>query len=75
VLIVFDVGNSETTVGLFDGTQLVAHWRVTTDVGRTSDEFGLLLLGLLQSVGVAAAQVSASDRCRKRACAISRRRR
>ena len=60
MLIVFDVGNSETTVGLFDGTRLVAHWRVTTDVGRTSDEFGLLLLALLQSVGVAAEQVSAS---------------
>jgi len=60
VLIVFDVGNSETTIGLFDGTRLVAHWRITTDVGRTSDEFGLLLLGLLQSVGVAAEQVLAS---------------
>ncbi len=60
MLIVFDVGNSETTVGLFDGTRLVGHWRVTTDVGRTSDEFGLLLLGLLSATGVAPEQVSAA---------------
>ena len=28
----FDVGNSETTIGLFDGERLHAHWRVMTDV-------------------------------------------
>jgi type III pantothenate kinase len=58
MLMVFDVGNSETTVGLFDGERLVAHWRLTTDSGRTADEFGLLLLGLLQSVGIARTAVS-----------------
>jgi type III pantothenate kinase len=47
VIIVFDVGNSETTIGLFDGAVLRAHWRIMTDVPRTGDEFGVLLAGLL----------------------------
>lgn len=49
MIVVFDVGNTETTIGVFDGAELRAHWRVMTDVARTSDEFGLLLLGLLRS--------------------------
>ncbi|HEU4586676.1 MAG TPA: type III pantothenate kinase, partial [Gemmatimonadaceae bacterium] len=48
----FDVGNTETTIGIFDGEELRAHWRVMTDVARTSDEFGLLLRGLLHARGV-----------------------
>ena len=44
MLIVFDVGNTETTIGLFDGERLVAHWRIMTAVARTADEFGLLLV-------------------------------
>ena len=47
MIIVFDVGNSETTIGLFDGAVLRAHWRIMTDVPRTGDEFGVLLAGLL----------------------------
>lgn len=49
MIVVFDVGNTETTIGVFDGAELRAHWRVMTDVARTSDEFGLLLRGLLQA--------------------------
>ncbi|HEY9450059.1 MAG TPA: type III pantothenate kinase [Gemmatimonadaceae bacterium] len=49
MIVVFDVGNTETTIGVFDGAELRAHWRVMTDVARTSDEFGLLLCGLLRS--------------------------
>ena len=29
----FDVGNTETTIGVFDGEELRAHWRITTGVG------------------------------------------
>lgn len=49
MIVVFDVGNTETTIGVFDGEELRAHWRVVTDVARTSDEFGLLLRGLLHA--------------------------
>jgi type III pantothenate kinase len=47
MLLTFDVGNTETTLGLYVGDALRAHWRVMTDVARTSDEFGVLLRGLL----------------------------
>ncbi len=54
MILVFDVGNTETTIGLFDGEELAAHWRIMSDVTRTPDEFGILIHSLL-----AAKQVSA----------------
>jgi type III pantothenate kinase len=47
MILVFDVGNTETTVGLYDGEKLCGHWRVTTDVARTPDEISLLIRALL----------------------------
>ncbi len=47
MLLVFDVGNTECTVGLFDGAALVANWRITTEASRTTDELVLLFRGLL----------------------------
>jgi type III pantothenate kinase len=47
MILVFDVGNTETTIGLFDGEALRAHWRVTSDVARTPDEIALLIRALL----------------------------
>jgi type III pantothenate kinase len=52
MLLTFDVGNTETTLGLYDGTRLRAHWRVMTDVPRTEDEIGVLLRGLLSGAGI-----------------------
>lgn len=57
MIIVFDVGNTETTIGLFDGPALVAHWRVMTDADRTPDEFGLELSGLLHARDVPRSRV------------------
>ena len=58
MLLTFDVGNSETTLGLFDGEELRAHWRVMTDVPRTADEVGVLLRGLIAGANVALADVT-----------------
>ena len=52
MILAFDVGNTETTIGLFDGAELRAHWRITTNVARTADEIGLQLGALLASAGV-----------------------
>ena len=52
MILAFDVGNTETTIGLFDELELRAHWRLTTDSSRTSDEVGLDLRALLASVDV-----------------------
>jgi type III pantothenate kinase len=58
MILVFDVGNTETTVGLFEGADLRGHWRLGTDVSRTTDEVGLLVRGLLDSAGHAPAVVT-----------------
>lgn len=49
MILVFDVGNTETTIGLFDGEALRGHWRVMTDVARTPDEIALLIRALIAS--------------------------
>ena len=53
MIIVFDVGNTETTIGVFDGETLRAHWRITTGAVRTADEYGVLLTELVRSASVA----------------------
>jgi type III pantothenate kinase len=52
VILVCDVGNTETTLGVYEDETLRAHWRIMTDVPRTSDEYGLLLRQLLIDEGI-----------------------
>ena len=58
MILVFDVGNTETTIGLFDGDRLHAHWRLVTDSGRTPDEIDLQLRALLASRDVPVREVT-----------------
>jgi type III pantothenate kinase len=50
--IVVDVGNTETVVGLMSGPTLTAHWRLSTAVPRTADEYRHLLRSLLREAGL-----------------------
>ncbi|WP_330331141.1 type III pantothenate kinase [Streptomyces sp. NBC_00536] len=47
MLLTIDVGNSQTVLGLFDGDEIVEHWRVSTDPRRTADELAVLMQGLM----------------------------
>ena len=47
VLLAADIGNTYTEIGLLDGEEVVAHWRVSTVERRTADEWSVLLRGLL----------------------------
>ncbi|MGQ0538338.1 MAG: type III pantothenate kinase [Gemmatimonadaceae bacterium] len=58
MILVLDVGNTETTIGCFSGEELRAHWRVTSDTSRTPDELALLLRGLLESSALSPSDVS-----------------
>lgn len=51
--LVVDVGNTETVLGLVEpGTHVVAeHWRLSTGVSRTADEYRLLVRQLLTDAG------------------------
>jgi type III pantothenate kinase len=47
MILVFDVGNTETTIGLFNGEVLRGHWRIITGIARTGDEYGVLIRSML----------------------------
>lgn len=51
MLLVIDIGNTNLTIGLYEGQTLGWHWRLATDHARMPDEYGLQLLGLLQHAG------------------------
>ncbi|HWY26543.1 MAG TPA: type III pantothenate kinase, partial [Candidatus Angelobacter sp.] len=42
MLLTMDVGNTNTVLGVFRGTELVANWRLTTARDQTVDEYGIL---------------------------------
>lgn len=46
MLLVIDIGNTNTSFGVFDGGTLVTHWRLTTARSRTVDELGVLARNL-----------------------------
>lgn len=49
MLLVMDVGNTNTVLGLFEGDTLVHDWRIRTEVHMTVDEYGILLKNLLET--------------------------
>lgn len=52
MLLVIDVGNSNTVLGLYQGDTLQGHWRVSTGNYRTGDELRILFTMLLRNEGV-----------------------
>jgi len=53
MLLVFDVGNSNIVLGIYDQENLLHHWRVSTDRQKTADEYGVLMNSLFIHRGVA----------------------
>jgi type III pantothenate kinase len=51
VLLAVDVGNTQTVIGLFDGEELVDHWRIATVPERTHDELALMIQQFLAYQG------------------------
>jgi type III pantothenate kinase len=63
MILAFDIGNTETTAALFDGAMVGPHWRLTTNLPRTPDEYVLLLRSLFQAAGVDVTSVTGSAIC------------
>lgn len=57
MLLVIDVGNTNIALGLYEGEQRHAAWRLATVHNRMPDEYGLQLLGLLDHAGRTADQI------------------
>lgn len=47
MILVIDVGNTNTVFGVYDGKKLLNHWRMETSKGKTSDEYGMFIVSLL----------------------------
>src|ERR671929_766162 len=60
MLLVVDVGNTQTHFGTFDGTTLVEHWRFATVRTSTADELGAALRALLALRGLSFEDLDAS---------------
>lgn len=53
MLLAVDVGNTNITLGLYDGDTLGPRWRIATDHARMPDEYGLQFVGMFANSGIA----------------------
>ncbi|MGE5618212.1 MAG: type III pantothenate kinase [Sphingomonadaceae bacterium] len=60
LLLAVDVGNTNTVVGVFQGEELVADWRLATDSHTMPDEYAVLLWSLLGYRGLSMSQLDAA---------------
>jgi type III pantothenate kinase len=59
MLMAIDIGNTNITLGLYAGEELLQAWRLATVHERMPDEYGLQLLGLLEHAELGGNEVTA----------------
>ncbi|MDF1509541.1 type III pantothenate kinase [Robertmurraya sp. DFI.2.37] len=52
MIFVFDVGNTNMVLGVYDKDELKHHWRMETNRSRTEDEYGIMIKNLFEHVGL-----------------------
>jgi type III pantothenate kinase len=52
MLLCVDIGNTNIKLGLYDGENLVTHWRIYTDESKLADEYAVLVLSLFESENI-----------------------
>lgn len=52
MLLVIDVGNTNTVAGIYDGKKLIDNWRFSSDRSKTADEFGMFMDSMLHFAGL-----------------------
>jgi len=60
MLLVVDVGNTQTHFGTYSGDELLEHWRFATVRTATADELGAVLRALLELRGIGLADIDGS---------------
>lgn len=63
MLLAIDIGNTNITLGVFDGDALSATWRLSTERSKTSDEYSATLMQMLRLRDVAAQRIDAVALC------------
>ncbi|MDG0808977.1 type III pantothenate kinase [Cohnella rhizosphaerae] len=57
MILVVDVGNTNIVLGLYEGPELLHHWRLSTNRSATVDEYGIMLTNLFTIAGIEAAEI------------------
>ena len=52
MILAIDAGNTNITMGVFDGDQLIGNFRMTTAIPRTSDEYGIVIRDIIGHNGI-----------------------
>lgn len=52
-----DVGNTNTVLGVYQDAELIGHWRMSSQPGRTTDEMKVFLRGFFESEGMSTSEV------------------
>ncbi len=52
MILTIDAGNTNITLGVFDGDKLVGNFRMTTSISRTSDEYGIVIRDIISHNGI-----------------------
>ena len=52
MILTLDIGNTNIKTALFDGMEMKQYWRISTNRNRSSDEYGMLLMNLLNHNGI-----------------------
>lgn len=60
MLLTLDIGNTNIVLGIFKGKRLKRNWRIFTDLKRTSDEYWVLIDGLIRGRGEEASRIDAA---------------
>lgn len=68
MILALDIGNTNVTLGVFrDGDESIYSpsdtWRISTEIGRTGDEYGLILNNLLRLRGISIGELTAGVMC------------
>ncbi len=64
MLLVIDIGNTNTVLGVYEGSQLVDSWRIWTERERTSDEYGIFVRNLFASRAISLNDIRAIVRAK-----------
>jgi len=63
MLLAIDIGNTDTTLGVFEDSELRATWHLATNVHRMADEHAALLLNLLHHQGLDTSDIKKAALC------------
>jgi len=63
MLLAIDIGNTNIKLGIFDGDRLKAVWNLATDIHHTSDEYGGVVLNLMEREKILTSKVAGAVLC------------